>query len=107
MFQRYILTPGDNVAINPALSLFILVSISTAIYIFDAINFRLYLQRYQKKEFFESLKGLISVDFDHPSFPTEDEAEIRRRQKNHDRLFYVCVFCFVICAIYNLAAATF
>lgn len=106
MTEMY-LTPGDSMYINPALFLFVLVSISTAIYILNAIKFRVYLQRYERKEFFESSKGLINVDFDHPSFPTDDETEIRKRQKTHDRLFYVCVFCFVTCAIYNLAASTF
>lgn len=91
--------------INPALSLFVLVSISTAIYILNAIKFRVYLQRYEKQDFFESLKGLISVDFDHPSFPTNDEIEIRKRQKI-PRQAVLCL-CVLFCHLRDLQSGSF
>lgn len=94
---------GENMNITITQFLFVLVSISTAIYILNAISYRVFLQKYERTDFFESLKGLITVDFNHPSFPVDDEDEIRKRQKTHDRLFYVCVSVFVICVFYTLA----
>lgn len=98
---------GEAMNITIMQILFVLVSISTAIYILNAISYRVFLLKYDKTDFFQSLKGLISVDFDHPSFPVDDEAEIRKRQRNHDLLFYLCVFCFAVCAVYNLVISQF
>ncbi|MEP3279887.1 MAG: hypothetical protein ABJN26_13475 [Stappiaceae bacterium] len=88
--------------INSALLLFSLVSISAAFFIFNAIKFRMYLNKYEKKDFFASLKGLITVDFDHPDFPKNDGMELRKKQKTHDRLFYVCIFCFALSVLFIL-----
>lgn len=83
--------------------LFVLLSISTAVYVFNAISYRVFLQKYENTDFFRSLKGLITVDFDHASFPADDEDEIRKRQKTHDRLFYICAFFLVTSGVYTLA----
>jgi len=98
---------GKTMNITIMQLLFALVSISTAIYILNAVSYRVFLQKYDNSEFFESLRGLITVDFDHPNFPADDVAEIRKRQKTHDLLFYICVVCFTVCAAYHLAISQF